>query len=160
MSETVWFVLYKERVPLTISISFGMKFISSWTSRQGCLASLSTRFPEPSKYSARYWPQERNAIPLSRSVGLMYGMGALTETWAKLRRMGRQSRFKITEQIPHLRITSRWATTLSSVSNTGAYVAGLQNSCQVTAVSWRPRHTCNIDHFFDESVLCTSIGLS
>jgi hypothetical protein len=44
--------------------------------------------------------------PLSRSVGLTYGIGALTETWAKLGRIAFQSTFSIPEWIAHLRTTS------------------------------------------------------
>jgi hypothetical protein len=129
-AEQYHFFLFEERVPLTISISFGMKLISSCTSRQGCLASLRTRFPEPFKCLAKRWPRKKNQKPLSRSVGLTYGIGALTETWAKLGRNALHSTFDIPEGIAHLRTTSMWAMTLSRVSNTGAYVARLQNSSQ------------------------------
>jgi len=48
--------------------SLGMKVTSSCTSRLGCRAS--TRIVSPS--------------PRSCIVGLTYGIGALTDTWAKL----------------------------------------------------------------------------
>lgn len=48
--------------------SFGINVTSSWTSRLGCRASI--RIVSP-------WPR-------SCMVGLTYGIGALTETWAKL----------------------------------------------------------------------------
>lgn len=58
----------QRNAPRVISTSFGMKLISSCTSRQGWRESFNTKFP----------------VPFSVMTGLTYRSGAFAETWAKL----------------------------------------------------------------------------
>lgn len=85
-----------------------MKMISSCTSRHGCRASRRFIFPPP----------------FSNTFGLVYAVGALLATCAKL---GRKGRFSIghlkDKRSSDLRMTSRCAMMSFNASSTGAYVA-------------------------------------
>ena len=53
------------RIPFIISISLGIKLMSSWTSKQGCLASLRIRLPKPTyqtQKSGRHMQQLKHLV--------------------------------------------------------------------------------------------------